>query len=320
MRKRLGVVRGGPSREYEVSLKSGKAIIDHANKDKYEIVDILIDKNGHWHFRGTKTEPHKIFPHVDFVWIALHGHYGEDGKIQNILDHHGIPYNGGDSLSSAMAMHKAISHNNFRKAGIRIPWHTTLKKNDYNSDSVLEIFRSTPMPLIIKPVADGSSFDVYVAKDILSLEQALNKIFLNTDEAILEEKINGVEATCGVIENFRGQSIYALPPIEIIPHNKEIFDFDAKYNGQSDEICPGRFSDEIKKTIEKYAIEAHRALGLRHYSRSDFMISKNGNVYIIEINSLPGTTPTSLIPKALEAVGIKLTDFIDHIISISSKS
>jgi D-alanine-D-alanine ligase len=147
---------------------------------------------------------------------------------------------------------------------------------------------------------------------------ALEKALKYSDVIIVEEFIKGKEATCGVVENFRGQMIYPLFPVEIIkPKDFEFFGYDAKYSGESSEACPGNFSEKEKKTIQDMAVEAHRILGLRHYSRSDFIVSPKRGVYILEVNTLPGLTKESLLPKSLEAAGCSLSNFLDHVITLA---
>jgi len=172
------------------------------------------------------------------------------------------------------------------------------------------------MPAVVKPVSAGSSVGVSLAHSLGELETALEEAFRYSDQAIVEEKISGREATCGVIENFRGLPVYSLLPVEIIkPQDRDFFDYHAKYSGKSQEICPGNFSAGEKEEIQRLAKEAHRVLGLRHYSRSDFIIHPKRGIYILETNSLPGLTPESLFPISLEAVGSNLPEFLDHIVT-----
>ena len=149
-------------------------------------------------------------------------------------------------------------------------------------------------------------------------KEAIKEALEHSDRVMVEEFIKGREATCGVVDNFRDEKHYALAPIEIkIASGKTFFDYDAKYSGKTREICPGDFSQAEGATIEEMSKEAHRALGLRHYSRSDFIITPKGKVYILETNSLPGMTAESLLPKALNTIGCSSKDFIDHIIKLA---
>jgi D-alanine-D-alanine ligase len=167
-------------------------------------------------------------------------------------------------------------------------------------------------------VSGGSSVGTAIAKTLLELESAIDDALQYSDQALIEEFIFGREATCGVVDNFRNESIYSLLPVEIRkPSNATFFDYDAKYSGKSEEICPGNFTAVEKEMIQKIAKEAHKALGLRHYSRSDFIIHPKRGIYILETNTLPGLTSESLLPKSLQAVGCSLSDFFDHLIKLA---
>ena len=171
------------------------------------------------------------------------------------------------------------------------------------------------MPAVVKPNSSGSSVGVTIVRYYDELPEALLKAIEHSDTVILEEYIKGVESTCGVLENFRSQDLYALPPIEIRP-SAHFFDYDAKYSGKSEEIVPATFSDKLKREIEELSTKIHRALGLRHYSRSDFMIHPTRGIYALEVNTLPGLTTESLYPKSLRAVGSSVPEFVEHIVGL----
>ncbi|MEK7184625.1 MAG: D-alanine--D-alanine ligase [Patescibacteria group bacterium] len=316
-RIRIGVLRGGPSNEYDVSLKTGATVLNNLSHEKYNIKDILIDRNGLWHMQGVPRLPHDVLSNLDVVFNALHGEYGEDGKVQHILETHGIPYTGSNSFSSAIGMNKQMSKEVYKKNKIKTPGSILLDSLVDFSKNVHEIFRKFPLPMIIKPTTGGSSFGVELVHDYSYLDEAIKKAFEHSRTVLIEEYIKGKEATCGVIDDYRGKEFYTLPPIEIRPHGNRIFDYDAKYAGKSDEIVPGNFGMEEKSEIEELAIMAHRALGMRHYSRSDFIIHPSRGIFILETNSLPGLTKESLIPKALHAVGATISHFVDHVVGLA---
>jgi D-alanine-D-alanine ligase len=260
----------------------------------------------------------KIFQGHDVVFNALHGEYGEDGKLQQILDNSNVKYTGSGALASAIAMNKIQTKKIFEKYGIKTPIYRIVEKGEENEELAMQIFKSFPMPAIIKPNGSGSSNGITLVKTCKDILPALKKSFKYAKTTLIEECISGKEATCGVIENFRNHKIYPLPPIEIKkPRDNDFFDFDAKYSGKSEEICPGNFSKKETELIQKAAIEAHKALGLRHYSRSDFIVNPKRGVYILETNTLPGLTKESLMPKAIKAVGSSLTQFLDHVIGMA---
>jgi D-alanine-D-alanine ligase len=316
-KKRVGVLRGGPSSEYEVSLKSGKSVIDCLS-DKYEVLDIFISKEGIWHFLGLPIEPKNVFKKVDVIFNALHGAYGEDGTVQKLLEYYNIPYTGSTALASAIGMNKVLSKHVYKNNNLKTPLHVIITKENNQLTEIIKIFKSFPIPAVVKPVSGGSSVGTAIAKTLAELESAITDALNYSDQALIEEYIAGKEATCGVVDNFRNETIYSLLPIEIRkPTNSAFFDYNAKYCGKSEEICPGNFTTIEKEIIQKMTIEAHKALGLRHYSRSDFIIHPKRGIYILETNTLPGLTSESLLPKSLQAIGCTLTDFLDHLIKLA---
>lgn len=314
---RVGVLRGGPSNEYEVSLKTGATVLKHLPQDKYSIRDILIDRNGVWHMHGIPVKPHEALNHFDVIFNALHGHYGEDGKVQHTLETHRMLFTGSGSFASAVGMNKHLSKEIYKKEKIKTPQSLLLESLQDISKEAHKAFQKFPLPIIVKPASSGSSVGVTIVKGFPELEAAIKNAFEHSESVLLEEFINGKEATCGVVDDFRDQKHYALPPIEIRPHGNRFFDFEAKYQGLSDEIVPGNFTEAEKKELEALAVHAHKALGLRHYSRSDFIIHPKRGIFILETNTLPGLTEESLLPKALHSVGASLSHFLDHIIQLA---
>jgi D-alanine-D-alanine ligase len=215
-------------------------------------------------------------------------------------------------------MNKVLSKNVYKNNNLQTPLHLIISKENNNSNEILKIFKSFPIPAVVKPVSGGSSVGTSIAKTLAELESAITDALNYSDQALIEEYIVGKEATCGVVDNFRNEIIYSLLPIEIRkPTNSAFFDYNAKYCGKSEEICPGNFTTIEKEIIQKMTIEAHKALGLRHYSRSDFIIHPKRGIYILETNTLPGLTSESLLPKSLQAIGCTLTDFLDHLIKLA---
>jgi D-alanine--D-alanine ligase len=315
MSKKVLVLRGGPSSEYEVSLKTGKSVVD-ALVDHYQITDCIIDKEGNWFVKGFKTEPHILVRNHDVVFNAMHGEYGEDGQVQRLLENLGAKFTGPKSLAASLAMNKSMAKKIFKDAGIKTPLHKiiTREDNDGNIEQMaISIFRSFPMPVVLKPIDRGSSVGVTVARDYNSLVNSLISLFVQYDKLLIEEYIPGKEATVGVIEEFRNQKHYALLPVEI-KMEKDLFDYDTKYSADTLHVCPGNFSNEEKKLLQEIAVKAHQVLGLRQYSRSDFRIHPKRGIYILETNSLPGLTNESLLPKSLQAIGSDYVQFLKHVI------
>lgn len=319
---RVGVLRGGPSSEYEVSLKTGGAVLDalRANyPDVYHTRDILVDRDGVWHLDGLPLDPAESAHRFDVAFNALHGTYGEDGKLQEILEHHGIPFTGSGSLSSAIGMNKILTKKALENHGIRSPYWKEVMSEDVARDPdavARDLFMTFVLPAVIKPASSGSSVGVSIVKAHADIAPALIEAAKHGHSILVEQFIPGIEATCGVIEGFRGEELYALPPVEIRTKNS-FFDYEAKYRGQSEEIVPATFPQKIKKEIEELARKAHRALGLRHYSRTDFIIHPRRGVYVLETNTQPGLTEESLMPKSLRAVGSGLPEFTHHLIRLA---
>jgi D-alanine-D-alanine ligase len=318
---RVGVLRGGPSGEYEVSLKTGKHVMDSLrSKEKYEVKDIFIDKNGAWHIDGVARPVERIFPHIDVAVNALHGSYGEDGRVQQILESHNIPFTGSKALGSAIGMNKPLAKKFFKEHGLLTPEHLLIKKRDYSSDLLKKIREKYPFLKLVKPATAGSSLGVSVFNSHEEFEQAIDQAFQHSDVALVEEYVRGREATCGVIEG-SDDTVYALHPIEIRdlsdPGARNIWSYQSKYSDDLHElVCPGDFTAKESEIIQRAAVDAHKALGLRHYSRADFIVNKTG-VYILEVNTLPGLTQASLFPKALSVAGITVGDFLEHLIALA---
>lgn len=316
---RVGILRGGTGHEYEISLKTGASVLKSLPLERYQPVDMLLTRDGVWHLNGLPYSPEKAVRNVDVIFNALHGEFGEDGQVQQILDYLSIPYTGSGMIASSLSMDKSRAKDIFKKAGIKVPNGVVIKADEQTEAEAIayDAFLKISPPWIIKPANSGSSAGLYFARTYPELVQAIESCFKFSDSILVEEYIKGKEATCGVIDNLRGQDYYPLIPIEIItPTHKKLFDYEAKYTGISSELCPGRFTRKEKFEIEKLATDIHRALGLRHYSRSDFIISSRG-IYALEVNTLPGLTEESLIPKSLKAAGIPYGQFLDHVITLA---
>ena len=316
-RIRVAVVRGGPSSEYEVSLKTGGAVLRNL-PDQYEPLDVFISRDGVWNVGGMPLDPHTLPMKADVVFNALHGEYGEDGTIQRLFDAIQIPYTGSTAFPSALGMNKMLAKAAFKNAGLKVPFGEVFTQGHGTDEEIAHAaFKRVPSPWVVKPVSRGSSVGVSMANNFAELMEGITRGFDVAPALLIEERIRGREATVGVVDNFRGQQHYVPPAIQIItPDHKSFFDYDAKYGGETKEICPGYFTRDEAMMLEDAAIKAHKALGLRHYSRSDFIVSSRG-LYILESNTLPGLTDQSLIPKALEAVGCGYPEFLDHILQLA---
>ncbi len=316
--KRVAVLRGGPSDEYDVSMKTGSEVSAALRRQGFDVVDVIINKKGNWLVQGFERAPKDALVFVDVVFNALHGAYGEDGTVQRELDRLGLPYTGSRAYPSALAMNKILTKDVLRSVGVKTAPHLRVTRVGSDVRRVAASIESLFGPTyIIKPVNGGSSIGTRKANGVHELVRGLTEALKERDEVLVEKYIHGREATVGIVEGLRNETHYSLPAIEIVPPlSRDFFDYDSKYSGETDELCPGRFSRNEKEELADAALKAHVALGLSHYSRSDFIVSDKG-IYFLETNTLPGLTRESLVPKALAAVGHGYDDFVVHLLSLA---
>lgn len=289
---KIGVLGGGVSTERDISIISSRQVyedlfakglnivfIDIVTKEKGKIKELIRNLN------------------IDLAFIALHGEFGEDGQIQEILEELGIAYTGSEPRASALAMNKFDSKNLFKAKGIPTPDFVILAKGE-------DIPSGLSYPLVVKPFSSGSSIGISIVEGKGSLRSALELGFLHSDSVILEDYIEGRELTVGILGD------QSLAVVEIIP-KKGYFDFEAKYsNGGSSFIAPAQIDDQVEKNIRAVALAAHSILGCRHFSRVDMRLSKEGLPFILEVNSIPGLTSHSLFPLSAKAWGINFNQLI----------
>jgi D-alanine-D-alanine ligase len=237
--------------------------------------------------------------------------------VQKLLERFGVPYAGADSFGSYLAMHKLMAKMRAKEVGLLTPEFYYVENVANSEDIAREIIRNFHQPVVVKPIGWGSSVGVSIVGGYASVLAAIEQLFTDgAPRVLVEEYIRGKEATAGVVERLRGEALYALPAIEIIPPEDDFFSYDAKYSGGTREICPGNFSRVATEELRLAAKAMHRALGLRHYSRSDFIVAPKG-VYYLETNTLPGLTTESLLPKSLVAVGVSFPDFLSHLVNLA---
>lgn len=306
MQKKLkvGVVYGGPSSEYKVSVNSGMNVLRYLDKKKYVSVALQIPKRGDWLVPFIKK-----IKKVDVAFLALHGRFGEDGKIQAVLDALRILYTGSGVRASSIAMDKAATYQMLSCARLHFPKSQLLRSKKQ------EI--KIGFPVVVKPNASGSSIGVSIVKNKKALKRALTKAFREDHEVLLEQYISGKEFTCGVLGNSK-KDIKALPVVEIRPA-EPFFNYKAKYfDSRTKEICPAPITKKLEKQIKEIAKFVHARLGCRGLTRSDFIVQK-GRIYFFEINTIPGQTEESLCPKMATAMGWSLQDFFDTQIQLAVK-
>ncbi|MCD5381183.1 MAG: D-alanine--D-alanine ligase [Candidatus Pacebacteria bacterium] len=314
--KRVAVLRGGPSDEYDVSMKSGSAVIHALKNLDYDYKDIVITKKGEWLESGFTKESQVALEGIDVVFIALHGQYGEDGQVQKILQRLNIPFTGSRSLPSAVAFNKELTKRTLKAHNIKLPRHRLMLREEMNAldSDISTIFSDIGNEVFVKPVASGSSLGARYVPNEETLRVVLKDLFQVYDKVLIEQFIRGREATVGVLDNFREEQFYSLPVVEIVPPGGEpIFSNEIKYSGKAEEIVPGRFSYAEKTELAEVAALVHQVIDCSHYSRSDFIV-RDGEIYFLEVNTLPGLTSESLFPKAAAAVGLEFPQLVQHLI------
>ncbi|MDD5590277.1 MAG: D-alanine--D-alanine ligase [Candidatus Portnoybacteria bacterium] len=299
---RLALLSGGNSAEREVSLKTGEMIKKNLDPKKYEV--FLFDPA-----KDLKKLTEAIFKkRVDVVFPALHGPGGEDGRLQGFLETLGVSFAFSGVLASALAMDKEMTKKIFRREKIPTPKYFVFSKNGHLS------LKKTFFPCVVKPAAQGSSIGITLAQGPGQLKAALKKALRFSTKALVEEYIEGREITAGVLGN---QKPEALPLVEIRPRCSSFFDFRAKYEkGGSEEVCPANIAPALAKKIRDLAVRLHQALGCRGASRTDFILRGN-QIFVLEINTIPGMTKTSLLPQAASKAGIGFSALLDRIIELA---
>ena len=298
----IALLSGGASSERSVSQESGNQVLNALDTRKYRIKSY-----------DPLTDLGKLVadaPEIDAALIILHGPMGEDGTIQGILDLLEIPYQGSGVLGSALAMNKLVSKQLYEKAGLRVPSYRVLSRGDAVSPD--RCADSLGLPLVVKPVVGGSSIGMSLVKSKEALEPAVEKAFEQDRSVLIETYLAGTELTCAVMGN---DELETYPVVEIIPgKDHDFFDYEAKYNaGACREICPANVEEAIADKVKAISKTAHTALHCRGYSRTDFILCR-GELYVIETNTIPGMTRTSLLPLSAAAVGIDFSSLLDKLI------
>ena len=303
--KHVLLVAGGWSPERQVSLNGAEAIA-HALKQRGHSVT-LFDLSEGFSALLAQTGKH------DIAFLNLHGAPGEDGLVQAMLDRTGLPYQGSGPAASLLALNKSAAKAIFQASGLLTPDWIFLPKppeSDWRP--------SLPYPLFIKPNTGGSSLHTYKINDFSALQSAMNELFANSCEVLIEKMIQGREVTCGVLENRQSGQTEALPPILILPKG-EFFDYRNKYAADgAAELCPAPLPQDCLNRVRQLSVKAHHALGLRGYSRADFILTEDGELYLLEVNTLPGMTATSLVPREAAATGLEFGEFLEMLLETSS--
>jgi D-alanine-D-alanine ligase len=307
---RIAILCGGMSSEHEVSLRSGAQVLKHLDRKRFSPFLITISKKGTWTRNGREIDPFTLKKSADVAFLALHGTFGEDGRMQSFLEMVGIPYTGSGVLASALAMDKFKTWQFLKSFGIAMPSSRLLTRADFKNAGVRNAFiKKTSYPCVVKPNASGSSVGLSLVKSKKEMGTALRKALKEDVSVIVQKYVKGREITCGVLGNSTAQTLpTVLPPVEIISHT-EIFDYHAKYaSKKTEEICPARLTAHEKTVVQGLVRTIHLLMGCQGLTRSDFILS-NGTFYFLEINTLPGLTEQSICPREARAMGWTMTEF-----------
>ncbi len=333
------VLMGGPSAEYSVSMASGRMVFNAlANLDDLIVDAVVIHEDGVWEkvqripddvmhpaalihkapSRQVTLQGLHLLEATDVVFLALHGTFGEDGTIQAVLQTLHIPYTGSGPLASGTAMNKHRAKELFQFHGLPTApeFYITPRRAESVDRMLPQIETRLGYPLVIKPNEGGSSVGIYMAANREELRDALMEHANTALPLLVEKKVVGRELTCAVLEEYN-ESLTPLPVIEIVPHAGSFFDFTSKYqDGGSDEICPAPIDHKSTQRIQDLTVRAHQILGCRGFSRSDFILTAEGPI-LLEVNTIPGMTPNSLLPKAANAYGLEFPQLMRRLVFLA---
>lgn len=303
--KKIAVLMGGLSGEREVSLRSGTRVFNSLKTQGYNV--IAIDLNPKLDLlEALKNE------NVEVVYIMLHGRFGEDGAIQGLLELYGYPYTGSKVLASALGMNKVASKKVWQACGITTPKYFELDKDSDLHPQIERIRKVFPLPLVVKPVSEGSSLGVSIVRDEKKLDDVITETVRKFKDVFVEEFVAGQEITVGILG--KGHDTKALPILELAPKT-EFYDFEAKYTaGMTDFILPARLPKPVYERVQGIALEAHRAVGAHGFSRVDMIVTKDHVPFVHEINTIPGMTDRSDLPAEAAHAGISFDQLVVNIL------
>jgi len=298
-RKKIAVLMGGKSAEREISLKSGRAMEASLRRQGCSVISLDPDE----------TLPERIRQEkVELVVNALHGRWGEDGTIQGMLDILGIPYTGSGVLASAIGMNKAVTKRILEACGIPTPAYTVIENPPPVEGPPPELPGELDFPVVVKPASEGSTIGVTIVESADGLRAAYAEGFRHGRPIVVEAYIQGQEVTAGILDES------PLPLVEIAP-KEEFYNFKSKYTtGSTEYIVPARLAPDLAKRVQDLALRTHRVIGCRGCTRVDFRLDRTGSPFVLEINTVPGMTETSLLPKAAAAAGMSYDQLVARIV------
>lgn len=303
--KKIAVLMGGFSGEREVSLRSGARVFNSLRSQGYNAIEIDLNPKSDL-IDTLKKEK------VDIVCIMLHGRFGEDGTVQGLLEMYGYPYTGSKVLASALGMNKVASKRIWKACGVPTPKYMEIGKDQDINDEINKIRKVFPLPLVVKPVSEGSSLGVSIVRDDGKLDEVIRETVRQFKDVFVEEFIDGREVTVGILG--RGAKTQALPILELVP-KAEFYDYRAKYTaGMTDFILPARLPKPVYDRVQSIALDAHRAVRAYGFSRVDMIVTKDHVPFVHEINTIPGMTDRSDLPAEAAHAGILFDDLVVRIL------
>lgn len=316
MKKRVGILRGGISPEYHISLKTGANVQRALHESGLEAVDMLLDKEGILHIKGIPADLDMVKGEVDTIWNALHGEFGEDGQVQHLLEEYEIPYTGSDSVVSALVFNKSSAKEVARKLGLYTPQSMLVVPDGTESVSAItqRIYNTMAPPWVIKPLHGGGSVNSYFAFTPLELSQFVDESVSHAAPFMVEQYIYGKEAVVGVVNDFRKQQEYVLPVIEVQKATRGVLEQKMR-EGEYEYATTGDiFSLSQKEVLGDIARKLHVAFGAKDYSQSEFIVDNRGRVWFIETDTQPYLTKNAPFLVALDSVGSSLQEFVQSVL------
>lgn len=312
--KRIGIIRGGISGAYDLSLKTGGAVAQALHEAGFEAIDMLLDKEGVLHIKGVPADMEKAQASVDYVWNALHGEFGEDGGIQKLLDSYGLPYSGSGVATSALAFNKNTAKEYAQNLGIKTPVSMLLMPDEGSSvaEMTARIYKTMAPPWVVKPLYGSGSIKTFFAFTPLDLSQIVEEAISHNQPFLVEQYIEGTEVAVGVIEDFRNKKDYVLPVVDVDSPKRGILTNENRKSSYAS--SSSRLRADERQRLSDLALNLHKSLGAKDYSQSEFVVDRFGKIWFLEIDTHPELHDGAPFIKALEAVGATLTEFVRSVL------
>ncbi len=314
--QKIGILRGGVSSEYALSLKTGANVQKALHDAGLEAIDMLLDKEGVLHVRGIPTDIETAKDQVDGIWNALHGNFGEDGQVQSVLDHYGIPYTGSTAEVAQLAFNKQAAKEHAKAIGLAVPPSILImpEGNESVSEITQKIYKTMAPPWVLKPLGGGGSVNTYFAFTPLELSQFVDESISHAQPFIAEQYIQGREAAVGVIDGFRDQEQYVLPVVEVSSPSRGTLTNEKRNSQEEYARMNGAFNKDERDLLSRLAKQLHVHFGAKDFSQSEFIVDNKGKPWFIELDTHPHMTDNSPFLVALEAVGASMQEFVKSVV------